>query len=161
MRQILITLGLTLLHSCSLTGSTGGYFTRDLNESKLEAVDNFMANGHKNKIVVYPERVTVYPILNVVDSRTTIEIPFNTWCGGPDSYRLRTYPWRMPPIDEFGCHFSEPEESKFCRNAEELEKIVLPHVEKGLLGFSVYTGECDGQHFYYDLITKRFVVWSL
>ena len=120
-----------------------------------------MANGHKNKIVVNPERVTVYPILTIVDSKTTIEIPFNTWCGGPDSYRLSTYPWRMPPIEELGCHFSEPEESKFCRDAKELEKIVQPYVEKGLLGFSVYTGECDGQHFYYDLITKRFVVWSL
>ena len=160
MRKILITLGLTLLCSYSLTTSIDTYFTRDLNEAPLEAVGNFMANGHKNKIVVLPERVSVYPIWNIVDSKTTIEIPFNTWCGGPANYRLRTHPWRIP-VDEFGCHFSEPEESKFCTEVKEVEKMAKPHVENGLLGFSVYTGECDGQHFYYDLITEGFVVWSL
>ncbi len=160
MRQILITLALTLLCSGSLTNSKGTYFTLDSNEATLEAVGNFMANGHKNKIMVLPERVSVYPIWNIVDSKTTIEIPFNTWCGGPAYYRLRTHPWRIP-VDEFGCRSSETEENKFCTDVKALEKTAKPHVEKGLLGFSVYTGECDGQHFYYDLITEAFVVWSL
>ncbi|MEC8833356.1 MAG: hypothetical protein VYC07_01540 [Pseudomonadota bacterium] len=119
-----------------------------------------MANGHKNKIVVHPKSVSVYPISDIVDSRTTIEIPFNTWCGGPDGYRLVTHPWTTPS-DEFGCQISEREESKLCRKAKDLARIVKPHLEKGLLGFSVYSGECDGQHFYYDLVTKGFVVWSL
>jgi hypothetical protein len=119
-----------------------------------------MANGHTNKIVVHPERVSVYPISNIVDSRTTIEIPFTTWCGGPDDYRLRTHPWSMP-TDEYACDVSEAEISKYCREAKELEKLAKPHLDNGLLRFSVYSGECDSQHFYYDLITRGFVVWSL
>ena len=119
-----------------------------------------MANGHKNKIVVHPKSVSVYPISDIVDSGTTIEIPFNTWCGGPDDYRLVTHPWTTPS-DEFGCHISEREESKLCREAKDLARIVKSHLENGLLGFSVYSGECDSQHFYYDLINKGFVIWSL
>ena len=160
MRQVLILVGLTLLCSCSLTTSIGTYFARDFNDATLEAVGNFMANGHTNKIVVHPERVSVYPISNIVDSRTTIEIPFTTWCGGPDDYRLRTHPWSMP-TDEYACDVSEAEIGKYCREAKELEKLAKPHLENGLLGFSVYSGECDSQHFYYDLITRGFVVWSL
>ena len=104
--------------------------------------------------------MSVYPISNIVDSRTTIEIPFQTWCGGPDDYMLRTHRWSTP-IDELGCDVSEAEVSKYCREAKELEKLAKPHLENGLLGFSVYSGECDSQHFYYDLITRGFVVWSL
>jgi hypothetical protein len=160
MKRILILVGLILLCSCSLTTTSGTDFTRGSRDATLEAVGNFMANGHKNKIVVHPKSVSVYPISNIVDSRTTIEIPFNTWCGGPDGYRLVTHPWTTPS-DEFSCQISEREESKLCRKAKDLARIVKPHLEKGLLGFSVYSGECDGQHFYYDLVTKGFVVWSL
>ena len=160
MKGILILVGLILLCSCSLTTTSSTFFTRDSIDATLEAVGNFMANGHKNKIVVHPRSVSVYPISNNVDSRTTIEIPFNTWCGGPDDYRLVTHPWSMPS-DEFSCHISEREESKFCREAKDLVRMVKPHLENGLLAFSVYSGECDSQHFYYDLITKGFVVWSL
>ena len=160
MKRILILVGLILLCSCSLTTNSGTDLTRGSKDAMLEAVGNFMANGHKNKIVVHPKSVSVYPISDIVDSRTTIEIPFNTWCGGPDGYRLVTHPWTTPS-DEFGCGASEAAESNLCREAKELEKIVKPHLENGLLRFSVYSGECDSQHFYYDLITKEFVVWSL
>ena len=160
MRKVLFLGGLTLLYSCSLTISRSTYVTDDLNVVTLEAVGNFMANGHTNKIVVHPERVSVYPISNIVDSRTTIEIPFTTWCGGPDDYKLRTHPWSMP-TDEYACDVSEAEISKYCREAKELEKLAKPHLDNGLLRFSVYSGECDSQHFYYNLITKGFVVWSL
>ena len=160
MRKVLFLGGLTLLYSCSLTISRSTYVTDDLHVVTLEAVGNFMASGHKNKIIVHPERVSVYPVSNIVDSRTMIEIPFQTWCGGPDDYMLRTHRWSTP-IDEFGCDVSEAEESKYCREAKELEKLAKPHLENGLLGFSVYSGECDSQHFYYDLITRGFVVWSL
>ena len=106
MRKVLFLGGLTLLYSCSLTISRSTYATDDLNVVTIEAVGNFMANGHKNKVVVHPECVSVYPISNIVDSRTMIEIPFQTWCGGPDDYMLRTHRWSTP-IDEFGCDVSE------------------------------------------------------
>ena len=77
MRQVLILVGLTLLCSCSLTTSIGTYFARDFNDATLEAVGNFMANGHTNKIVEHPEvcRCIPFRISSIQERRSKYPSP--------------------------------------------------------------------------------------
>ena len=159
MKHLLIFVGISVLASCSTTVSTDVNFIEDASVTALEAVGNFMANGRDNKVVVHADSVSVHPISTKVDPTTAIKIPFKPWCGSPADYELRIYKWRIP-TDYYPCEHKGTEAGGFCKTLKQLERKTKPHVERGLLGFSIFSGECDMQHFYYDLIGERFVVWS-